>query len=82
MPSVGRDQEVGLLIDRWEQVKEGRGQVVLLGGEPGINKSRLAYTLRERIISEGSLPFEARCSPYHQHSTLDLSLRSYSARCC
>ncbi|MGK4301909.1 hypothetical protein, partial [Klebsiella pneumoniae] len=31
-PLVGREQEVGLLLDRWEQVKEGRGQVVLLSG--------------------------------------------------
>ncbi len=67
-PLVGREQEVGLLIDRWEQVKEGRGQVVLLSGEPGIGKSRLAYTLREHVTEEGSLLFEARCSPYHQHS--------------
>ena len=35
-PLVGREQEVGLLVDRWEQAKEGRGQVVLLCGEPGI----------------------------------------------
>jgi class 3 adenylate cyclase len=35
-PFVGREQEVGLLFDRWEQVKEGRGQVVLLGGEPAL----------------------------------------------
>ena len=69
-PLVGREQEVGLLIDRWEQVKEGRGQVVLLSGEPGIGKSRLAYTLQEHVTSEGSLLFEARCSPYHQHSAL------------
>ena len=69
-PLVGREQEVGLLFDRWEQVKEGRGQVVLLSGEPGIGKSRLAYTLREHVTSEGSLLFEARCSPYHQHSAL------------
>jgi len=69
-PLVGREQEVGLLLDRWEQVKEGRGQVVLLSGEPGIGKSRLAYTLREHITSEGSLLYEARCSPYHQHSAL------------
>ncbi|MGE0826788.1 MAG: adenylate/guanylate cyclase domain-containing protein [Candidatus Binatia bacterium] len=67
-PLVGREQEVGLLIDRWEQTKDGRGQVVLLSGEPGIGKSRLAYTLRERITAEGSLLFEARCSPYHQNS--------------
>ena len=69
-PLVGREQEVGLLYDRWEQAKEGRGQVVLLSGEPGIGKSRLAYTLREHVTSEGSLLFEARCSPYHQHSAL------------
>jgi class 3 adenylate cyclase len=67
-PLVGREQEVGLLLDRWEQAKEGRGQIVLLSGEPGIGKSRLAYTLREHVTSDGSLLFEARCSPYHQHS--------------
>jgi len=44
---VGRDQEVGLLLDWWGQVKEGREHVVLLSGEPGIGKSRLAYTLKE-----------------------------------
>ncbi len=69
-PLIGRDQEVGLLIDRWEQTKEGRGQVVLLSGEPGIGKSRLAYRLREQVTSEGSLLFEARCSPYYQQSAL------------
>jgi predicted ATPase len=69
-PLVGREQEVGLLFDRWEQVKEGRGQVVLLSGEPGIGKSRLAYTLKEHVVNEGSLFFEARCSPYYQHSAL------------
>jgi predicted ATPase len=69
-PLVGREQEVGLLLDRWEQVKEGRGQFVLLSGEPGIGKSRLAYTLREHVTAEGSLLYEARCSPYHQHSAL------------
>ncbi|MBM4257994.1 MAG: hypothetical protein FJ147_19140 [Deltaproteobacteria bacterium] len=67
-PLVGREQEVRLLSDRWEQVKEGQGQVVLLSGEPGIGKSRLVYTLREHVTAEGSFFFEARCSPYHQHS--------------
>jgi hypothetical protein len=67
-PLIGREQEVGLLLDRWEQAKEGRGHVVLLSGEPGIGKSRFAYTLREHVTAEGALLFEARCSPYHQHS--------------
>jgi class 3 adenylate cyclase/predicted ATPase len=69
-PLVGRDQEMGLLLDRWEQVTEGRGQVVLLSGEPGIGKSRLAHTLKEHVTAAGSLLFEARCSPYHQQSAL------------
>ncbi len=69
-PLVGREQEVGLLFDRWEQVKEGRGQVVLLSGEPGIGKSRLAYTLKEHVANQGYLLIESRCSPYHQHSAL------------
>ncbi|MBI3245802.1 MAG: DUF2791 family P-loop domain-containing protein [Deltaproteobacteria bacterium] len=67
-PLVGREQEVGLLRERWEQVKEGRGQVVLLTGEPGIGKSRLTQTLTAHVEAEGSLALAAQCSPYHQNS--------------
>jgi class 3 adenylate cyclase len=38
---LGRDEESGLLRRRWEQTKEGLGQVVLLSGEAGIGKSAL-----------------------------------------
>ena len=38
-PLVGRNQELSLLLDRWDQAKEGLGQVVLLNGEPDIGKS-------------------------------------------
>jgi class 3 adenylate cyclase/predicted ATPase len=69
-PLVGREQEVGLLLDRWEQTKEGRGQVILLSGEPGIGKSRLTLTLKDQVTQDSSLLYEARCSPYHQHSAL------------
>ena len=67
-PLVGRDEEVGLLLKRWEQAKEGRGQVVLLSGEPGIGKSRLVQVLKDRVATDGSARLEARCSPYHQNS--------------
>jgi class 3 adenylate cyclase/predicted ATPase len=48
-PLVGRDQELGLLLGRWEQVQDGLGQVVLVSGEAGIGKSRLIQALRERL---------------------------------
>jgi len=47
-PLVGREQEMGLLLERWERTKEGAGQVVLLSGEAGIGKSRLVQVLEER----------------------------------
>src|SRR5262245_48540141 len=47
-PLVGREHEMGLLRERWERAKQGEGQVVLLSGEPGIGKSRLVQTLKER----------------------------------
>jgi len=67
-PLVGREQEVGLLLERWEQVKEGRGQVVLLSGEAGIGKSRLVQVLKEYVAGEAHARIESRCLPYYQNS--------------
>src|SRR5918995_3753889 len=67
-PLVGRDHELGLLLERWHRAKEGRGQVVLLSGEPGIGKSRLIRALRERLGGESYMPLSHYCSPYHQNS--------------
>ncbi len=67
---VGRDEEVGLLLRRWEQSKEGLGQVVLLSGEAGIGKSALVQTLREHVGREGCARLTFRCSPYHTNSAL------------
>jgi AAA ATPase domain/Adenylate and Guanylate cyclase catalytic domain len=51
-PLVGREQEVALLQERWAQVKDGTGQVVLLSGEAGIGKSRLVQVLKEQVAAE------------------------------
>jgi energy-coupling factor transporter ATP-binding protein EcfA2 len=67
-PLVGREHEYGLLRERWEQVKNGEGQAVLLSGEPGIGKSRLVQALKGRVQAEGSTCIEFHCSPYHQNS--------------
>ena len=70
LPPVGREKELGLLLERWEQVKGGAGQVVLLNGEAGIGKSRLAQVVREKVLSEGCPKIEYRCSAYYQNSAL------------
>jgi class 3 adenylate cyclase len=67
-PLVGREQEVGLLLERWAQVKEGLGQVVWLSGEAGIGKSRLVQVLKDHVANEPHLRWECRCSPYYQNS--------------
>lgn len=58
-PLIGRDREVGLIQERWEQASEGMGQVVLLIGEAGLGKSRLVHVLKEHVKEENS----ADCNP-------------------
>ena len=67
---VGRDEEVGLLLRRWEQSKERHGQAVFINGEPGIGKSTLVETISARVKQEGFTRIAYRCSPYHTNSVL------------
>ncbi|HEX3147919.1 MAG TPA: protein kinase [Gemmataceae bacterium] len=75
-PLIGRDHEISLLKDRWEQAQEGMGQVVLLVGEPGLGKSRLVHTLKAHVLGqmvEGEVDapvIEWRCSPHYQNTGL------------
>ena len=70
-PLVGREQEVGLLRERWAQVKDGLGQVVLLSGEAGIGKSRLVQVLKEHVAAEPQAWLTpCQCSPYYQNTAL------------
>jgi class 3 adenylate cyclase len=70
-PLVGREPEVALLRERWAQVRDGLGQVVLLSGEAGIGKSRLVQVLTEQVAAEAQAWLTpCQCSPYHQYSAL------------
>jgi TOMM system kinase/cyclase fusion protein len=70
-PLVGREPEVALLLERWAQVKDGLGQVVLLSGEAGIGKSRLVQVLTEQVATEPQAWLTpCQCSPYYQNSAL------------
>jgi predicted ATPase/class 3 adenylate cyclase len=70
-PLVGREQEIGLLVERWAQARSGLGQVVLLSGEAGIGKSRLVQVLTDQVAAEPQAWLApCQCSPYHQHSAL------------
>jgi class 3 adenylate cyclase len=69
-PLVGRDEEVELLLRRWEQAKTGEGRVVLISGEPGIGKSRLTAALAEHIRSEPHTRLRYFCLPQYQDSAL------------
>jgi class 3 adenylate cyclase/tetratricopeptide (TPR) repeat protein len=69
-PLVGRDEEIELLLRRWAQAKHGEGQVVLISGEPGIGKSRIAQTLVVRLSGEQHTRLRYFCSPYYQDSAL------------
>jgi class 3 adenylate cyclase/tetratricopeptide (TPR) repeat protein len=69
-PLVGRDEEIDLLLRRWEQAKRGDGCVVLISGEPGIGKSRIAQTVVERLGGEPHTRLRYFCSPHYQDSAL------------
>jgi class 3 adenylate cyclase/predicted ATPase len=69
-PLVGREQEVGLLLERWEQAKSGQGQVVLLTGDAGIGKSRLVQMLKEHVANQPHTCWECRSLSYFENTAL------------
>ena len=64
-PLVNRNEEMALLLGRWLQTRDHKGQVVVLSGEPGIGKSRIVQELRERINGAQYRRVSLQCSPYY-----------------
>ena len=67
---VGREDELDFLLERQRLAWKGEGQIVLISGEPGIGKSRLAAALAERIGGKPHTRLRYQCSPYHTNSVL------------
>src|SRR5262245_4386039 len=69
-PLVGRESEVTLLQERWQQAKAGQGQVILLTGDAGIGKSRLVQMLKEHIAHAPHTRWECRSLSYFENTAL------------
>ncbi|MGA8969421.1 MAG: AAA family ATPase [Pseudolabrys sp.] len=67
---IGREDEIDFLLKRQRLAWKGKGQIVLISGEPGIGKSRLAAALEERIADEPYAALRYQCSPHYTNSAL------------
>src|SRR6266516_2026046 len=77
-PLIARTAELELLKTRWQQAAAGDGQIVLLGGEPGVGKSRLCAELRSSLREQNFSSLAFQCSPLHGDSPLYPVTRSLS----
>jgi tetratricopeptide (TPR) repeat protein len=66
-PFVGRQRELGLLLDGYERSREGRGQAISIISEAGIGKSRLLYEFRKAVTNEDVTFLEGRCLSYSRN---------------
>jgi class 3 adenylate cyclase/predicted ATPase len=69
-PLVGRDEEIAMLIRRWERVRRGEGQLTLIVGEPGLGKSRLIEEFHSRLSDTPHTWVEWSCSQLLQNTPL------------
>jgi class 3 adenylate cyclase len=69
-PLVGRDEEIAMLVRRWERARQGDGQLVLIVGEPGIGKSRLIEEFHGRLRDTPHTWVEWSCSQLLQNTPL------------
>ncbi|MEM7043120.1 MAG: adenylate/guanylate cyclase domain-containing protein [Pseudomonadota bacterium] len=70
LPLVGRDGEIAELQSRWQDAKNGKGQVVLISGDAGMGKSHLCDALRQYVAEEPHKRLRYFCAPFHQNNVL------------
>ncbi|WP_428667326.1 ATP-binding protein [Reyranella sp.] len=67
-PLVGREAELGMLRQRWEQARDGEMRCVLVVGEAGMGKSRLIRALRDMLGEDPHQFLTWYCTSYYQNS--------------
>ena len=84
-PLVGRAEELGLLRRRWDDTKDGDGQLILLSAPAGFGKSRMTEAFREHLgdssicvsaISRVAFLCEQPILPVHQAARMDRGYRA------
>jgi DNA-binding winged helix-turn-helix (wHTH) protein len=83
LPFVGREIELAQLQEAWGKAANGTPQTVLLSGEPGIGKSRLATEVMGLVTAQHGVALVGRCDddldlPYQPFVE---ALRQYADRC-
>jgi class 3 adenylate cyclase len=69
-PLVGREEEIVMLMRRWERARQGDGQLVMIVGEPGLGKSRLIEEFHARLRDVPHTWVEWSCSQLLQNTPL------------
>ncbi len=59
-PFVGRQRDIDVLKGLWSDALSGRGQIVMISGDPGIGKSRVLLEFR-RVLGDDVIWREAHC---------------------
>jgi predicted ATPase/class 3 adenylate cyclase len=76
-PLVGRSEEIALLLRRWEQARDGEGQLILLSAPAGFGKSRMVQAFRERLDSPPVACLQYFGSPFHVNSAFYPFIRQF-----
>ena len=70
LPLIGRDAAMASLLELWAAAEKSEGRTVLVSGDPGIGKSRLALELVGHVRRRRATVLRLQCSPHHQSSML------------
>jgi class 3 adenylate cyclase/tetratricopeptide (TPR) repeat protein len=69
-PMVGRRAELEQMVEAWQQASSGRARALMIGGEPGLGKSRIVSRLQEHIGGVEHHWLTLRCTPFTIASAL------------